>query len=234
MNEFNTLRRTFLESLGREERLKFLQREKEEKQAKEVEAERIYCTGCPLVIDFSYVDCMKIAEIDSLLAQIRLSVGFLRKQLPQYFKLICSNVPADIQEKLQKKGSKSWKVDLYSEDFQQVPIISNKQFVILSPDASEILEEVDLANTVYIIGGLVDKTIMSKQTLQKSQKTGIRSVRFPIKESLAGLVIPYKVKKILNITTVIEILHNKASGLDWPTTLLNTLPKRWLKPLHPN
>lgn len=234
MSESNTLRRTFLENLGREARLKFLQQEKEEKQGREVEAERVYCAGAPLVIDFSYVDCMKIAEIDSLLAQVRMSVGYLRKQLPQYFKLICCNVPGDIQEKLQKKGSKSWKVDLYSEDIQQVPIVSNKQLVILSPDALEVLEDVDLDNTVYVIGGLVDKTIKSKQTLQKAQKTGIRSVRFPLKESLSGLVVPQKLKKVLNITTVIEILHNKASGLDWPTTLLTTLPKRWLKPLNPN
>jgi tRNA (guanine9-N1)-methyltransferase len=225
-------RKAFLWSLSREEREKFLEQEKDEKLAKEVEIERVYKEGQILIVDFSFVEKMKVAEIDSLLAQIRMSVGFLRKQIPQYFKLVCSGVSADLQQTLLRKGSKSWKIDLYFEDVQQIPIVHNKNLVILSPDATEILDNVDLENSVYIIGGLVDKTILSKQTLQKSQTLGIKSVRFPLKESLSGLVVPYKLKKVLNITTVIEILHRKASGLDWPTTLLSSIPRRWLKPLN--
>jgi len=225
-------RKTFLRSLSREEREKFLGQEKAEKLAKEVESERVYREGQVLVVDFSFVGKMKVAEVDSLLAQIRMSVGFLRKQIPQYFKLVCSGVSVNLQEALLKKGSKKWKVDLFPEDIQELPFVHNKNLVILSPDAPDILEEVDLENTVYIIGGLVDKTILSKQTLQKSQALGIKSARFPLKESLLGLVVPCKLKKVLNIITVIEILHKRASGQDWPSTLLSSIPRRWLKPLN--
>ena len=58
-----------------------------------------------------------------------------------------------------------------------------REVVYLSPDADEILEDVD-SETVYIIGGIVDLAARGVAwSLPRAKKSGIRAARFPIREA---------------------------------------------------
>ena len=100
---------------------------------------------------------------------------------------------------------------------------------MLSPDSENVLEDFDLENSIYIIGGLVDRTVKAKETFQRANEIGITSMRLPLKETIYSEINPFKFKKVLNMNTVVEILHTKASGLSWKETFLSCIPNRWLK-----
>ena len=92
------------------------------------------------------------------------------------------------------------------------PFTNGKTIIMLSPDAEEVLTEIN-SQAVYVVGGLVDRTVKSYQTLMKAQELGISCMRLTIKESISDVTNPFKLKKVLNINTVVEILHYKASGV---------------------
>ena len=221
-------RKTFLNSLSKEQRLQFLQDEKSEKLSRLEETIRVSNVGIPLVFDLSYTNSMETSEINSTINQIRLSVGFLRKHNKQHFKLITCSTSAEIKETLEKKGSNSWKLEIYKESIVSCPFTNGKTIIMLSPDAEEVLTEIN-SQAVYVVGGLVDRTVKSYQTLMKAQELGISCMRLPIKESISDVTNPFKLKKVLNINTVVEILHYKASGVSWREAMLGCIPNRWLK-----
>ena len=223
-------RKQFLRSLSPSSRLSLLQSESEQKRLQDLETLRISSSGIPLVFDLSYSSSMSPSEINSMINQIRFSVGFLRKHSTQYFKLLCCNCSPDLTHILLKKGSASWKLDLYQEDITQLGLksVEGREIVMLSPDADDILEEIDLG-AVYVIGGLVDRTVKAKQTLDRARDIGVRTLRLPIKEEIGKLTNPYRLKKVLNMNTVVEALHYKASGDSWEQALLKSIPHRWLE-----
>lgn len=89
-----------------EERKDFIAKEREQEDLIKTECDRVSQVGIPLIFDLSYCSLMKSVEIGSLQSQISDSVGFLRKQCPQFFKLICCNVSDEIAEKISKRGAK--------------------------------------------------------------------------------------------------------------------------------
>ena len=95
------------------------------------------------------------------------------------------------------------------------------RLVYLSPDAEEVLEEVD-ADTVYIIGGIVDLAARGVAwSLPKANAAGIRAARLPIREHL-----PKVTNQILNIDTALKVLCEKYSGKAWTEALEAALPAR--------
>jgi Trm5-related predicted tRNA methylase len=120
-----------------------------------------------------------------------------------------------LYEKLLQQGIKSWVVEKHHElpweiDFfpflpssvtsSSSSPLSLPSLVMLSPDADEPLEEFD-PNKIYIIGGIVDRTVNKSRTLQKSKELEIEVKRLPIQEYL-----PNRTNHILNIDHMIEII----------------------------
>jgi tRNA (guanine9-N1)-methyltransferase len=92
---------------------------------------------------------------------------------------------------------------------------------MLSPDAADTLDELDFANTVYVIGGLVDRTVIKSQSLQKAVERGVSAARLPLPPLIKGTV--------LNINTVVEILHHRYLGSDWSSSFRKVIPPRKFK-----
>lgn len=65
-----------------------------------------------------------------------------------------------------------WTLESHTEDIIEIGKMQAKKLVYLSPDASKPLEIVD-DNTAYIIGGLVDRTVIKNASLSRAQKLGI-------------------------------------------------------------
>ena len=93
--------------------------------------------------------------------------------------------------------------------------------VYLSPDAEEVLEDVD-ADTVYVIGGIVDlKARGVAWSLPRAKEAGIRARRFPIREHMPGVT-----NQILNIDTAFKLLCERYQGKEWADALEAALPTR--------
>jgi hypothetical protein len=120
-----------------------------------------------------------------------------------------------LYEKLLQQGIKSWVVEKHHElpwEIEFFPFLPSyvtssssspltlPSLVMLSPDAEEPLEEFD-PNKIYIIGGIVDRTVNKSRTLQKSKELEIEVKRLPIQEYL-----PNRTNHILNIDHMIEII----------------------------
>ena len=60
-------------------------------------------------------------------------------------------------------------------------MFSVNELVYLSPDADEVLDTIDTSK-VYVIGGLVDRSIAKNQSLNRAMALDIQCVRLPLAE----------------------------------------------------
>ena len=94
------------------------------------------------------------------------------------------------------------------------------RLVYLSPDAEEVLEEVD-ADTVYIIGGIVDLAARGwRGACPRRTPLESGAARLPIREHL-----PKVTNQILNIDTALKVLCEKYSGKAWTEALETRFPR---------
>ena len=80
---------------------------------------------------------------------------------------------------------------------------------------------------VYVIGGLVDRTVQKGATLALAQRCGARAVRLPIVETLGGLPTG---RGVLNINDVFEALLAVHAGQCWAAALEAAVPQRLRRP----
>lgn len=217
-------RNAHLSQLSEAEKVEFFELEKQKNDSIFSESQRASSEGIPLIFDLSYLSIMTSVEIGSLQSQISSSVGFLRQQTPQYFSLICSNVSAELKEKISRRGSKKWFLQVFEQDLKDLPCAENKQIIYLSPEGSEPLLEID-KNAVYVIGGLVDRTIQSCRSFQRGQELGARVLRLPLTEHGSEIVRPER--RVFNVNTIVEFLHYLAAGKSCEEAFVLSIPKRW-------
>ena len=74
---------------------------------------------------------------------------------------------------------------------------------------------------MYVIGGIVDRTVMKARTLDCAYEQNVRAMRLPIKE-----YIPNNMSHILNIDTVINIISTYVTTKNWEKTFDITIPLR--------
>ena len=60
-------------------------------------------------------------------------------------------------------------------------LFTSNELVYFSPDATEILDTID-STKVYVIGGLVDRSIAKNQSLDRASSLGVQCVRLPLAE----------------------------------------------------
>lgn len=98
------------------------------------------------------------------------------------------------------------------------------KLVYLSPDATEVLTEFR-EDEVYIIGGIVDKTVKTGLTVDKAGELGVRVKRLYLE--------PFRTEKkfrlSLNINTVFNIIDNyrRQSEKNMEQAIASELPKRF-------
>jgi len=82
-----------------------------------------------------------------------------------------------------------------------------KEIVYLSPDAEEELTELQ-HEKVYVIGGIVDRTVKKGLSLQRARDHGVEVRKLPLRRiKLLG-------KYVLNIDTMVEVLLNLQTSND--------------------
>ena len=192
-----------------------------------------YNSNFIICFDLNYNNYMDYKEQKSLVAQLSLCYGINKhniKKINFYF----TNMTQDLMHKLNKNGAEKWKVHYYDTPFYLTDelIKLNKEFVYLTPDAEEDLEDVS-EDKIYIVGGIVDRSViknlsMNRVTSLKNENNGnfkIVTKKLPLLKYIKDLK-----NIVLNINTVVEILSlyldMDKDKKDWKNVLERALPKR--------
>ena len=192
-----------------------------------------YNSNFIICFDLNYNNYMDYKEQKSLVAQLSLCYGINKhniKKINFYF----TNMTQDLMHKLNKNGAEKWKVHYYDTPFYLTDelIKLNKEFVYLTPDAEEDLEDVS-EDKIYIVGGIVDRSViknlsMNRVTSLKNENIGnfkIVTKKLPLLKYIKDLK-----NIVLNINTVVEILSlyldMDKDKKDWKNVLERALPKR--------
>eukprot|EP01053_Blabericola_migrator_P009442 Blabericola_migrator_1__9441@NODE_510_length_7944_cov_147_881554_g391_i0_p5_GENE_NODE_510_length_7944_cov_147_881554_g391_i0NODE_510_length_7944_cov_147_881554_g391_i0_p5_ORF_typecomplete_len240_score45_60tRNA_m1G_MT/PF01746_21/9_7e12RNA_Me_trans/PF04252_13/5_3e09_NODE_510_length_7944_cov_147_881554_g391_i062957014 len=105
------------------------------------------------------------------------------------------------------------------------------RLVVLSPDADEVLMEEEILDSsrIFVIGGLVDRTVSKNETRAFGRRNNLALRRLPIREVLGSKVHP-----VLNINTVFEILCAiHFDGVSMKEALDTLIPQRKHKGTEP-
>ena len=209
---------------------------------KEIKKEKIkenlkegYNSNFIICFDLDYDKYMDRREIRSLISQLSLCYSLNKnnkKKINYYF----TNITKELIDKLNKNNADKWYVHFDQKPFYLIKELVDlkKEFIYLSPDAEEELEDVS-EDKVYIIGGLVDRQVIKNRSMIRINniKNGnnldseikISAKRLPLKKYIDNISNP-----ILNINTVVEILSSfmdmEKNKKDWKKVLEYTLPKR--------
>ena len=111
------------------------------------------------------------------------------------------------QTQLEKMGYQYWPLTVHTEDISEVGHKLGKKLVYLSPDAEEPLEKVEkgtlfyYTDTAYILGGLIDRSIIKNASVNRARSFDIEARRIPIRQYMKNRIV-------LNLDHVISMVMN--------------------------
>jgi tRNA (guanine9-N1)-methyltransferase len=189
--------------------------------------------GVDVCIDLAYADSHSELEIKSLARQVINTYAMLKKTTsPVHLhlsSLASSNSPSDeagaaTREALIKGGLQNWLISKHETSPWEIwPECDTRSIVVLSPDAPEALDSFS-KDCIYIVGGIVDKSVRGGQTLRKAQEHNAIVRRLPLKE-----FAPENKSFALNVDCVCSIICTHLETNDWKETLRQCLPVRKVK-----
>jgi tRNA (guanine9-N1)-methyltransferase len=208
--------------MTKEERVQFYTEKEEKLKQQENNVLKGMTSDYSIVFDMDYVHLMKIKEIKSLASQLGNCYN-LNKKFKIPFRYYLSNYEGEIKQELEAMGSKNWHCHFSDKNFTDIPEItqSGKDLIYLSPDSSNILTEVK-SDTIYIIGGFVDKPVSKWRSLNKASNLNIKTARLPLDDYLKDLANP-----VLNVNTVVEILGSFLEDSNFER-IKEIIPKRMM------
>jgi tRNA (guanine9-N1)-methyltransferase len=123
-------------------------------------------------------------------------------------------------------GAAAWPINTHPESLLE--LYSPNQLVLMSPDAQEPLMTLDMTK-VYVIGGIVDKTVQKGLTLEFAQEHGVQAYRLPIKEHAEQLGLDFagaNKRPILTAADVVTAIIEFNRTQDWVVALEAAVPAR--------
>lgn len=221
-------RREFLATMTEEERAAYLKKEEAEKQEGNESLQRAFDSGAPkIVINCSYSSTLSNQELSSLAKQAQMAYTAVR-DMRSSAQLHLASLSADnvAMQSFEAIGFRKWLIHVHAESCWTV--FDPARLIILSPDADEDLEDVE-GDLVYVIGGIVDRTVRKGQSRSQAEEHGARCLRrLPIKKYGAPGMHP-----VLNIDTVVRLLAERFRGEEWSSIFEACLPSRHQKLKRP-
>lgn len=193
----------------------------EEKKAFLAHLEDCMKEGIRVCFNCSFNESMHDKEIRSLAKQLFLCYHFVKRTTDIKLQIHLSSFETgspcrDACERL--FAGTSWLVHRHEEPYWQC--FRPDEVIVLSPDASEELLDLD-PSKVFVIGGLVDRTISKGLSFSQAEELGLTCRRLPFKTFL-----PDKQRVVLNINSVLEVLVHYIRNGDWREGLSAVLPTR--------
>mmetsp|Transcript_12375 Transcript_12375/g.24876 ORF Transcript_12375/g.24876 Transcript_12375/m.24876 type:complete len:350 (+) Transcript_12375:69-1118(+) len=179
-----------------------------------------YRYGLKVAVECAFGEKGSLREMHSLARQLQYSIG-ANKRAVRPVSLHFVSFKGELERFcVETMRADRWKAHLCHES--ALDVFSNEQsnMCVLSPDATEPLIDID-ESKIYIVGGLVDRTIKKHATSRFAQENGIECHRLPLKE-----YYPSKPKLVLNVNAVVEALITVHGGASWEEALHRVIPKR--------
>eukprot|EP00908_Phaeocystis_cordata_P002694 Transcript_12938.p2 GENE.Transcript_12938~~Transcript_12938.p2 ORF type:complete len:163 (+),score=44.46 Transcript_12938:629-1117(+) len=117
-----------------------------------------------------------------------------------------------------------------AHDLRVTAHFAPSSIVYLSPDAPEPLRGAPEKGKVYVVGGLVDRSVRRGASLQRAAELGVATARLPLQEH-PGL--RSKSRLPLTLNAVVEILIHAQQDGDWAAAAAAALPGRCFRPVTP-
>ena len=200
----------------------------QEKVAQSKRIDEAYERGLRVALDLSYSEHMNPKEHKSLSRQVARCWGLNRRAaLPISLHLTglarCPRACLPVDEATGSEVVSKWKVHRLDEDVSAA--FQHDELVFLSPDADEPLLALD-PSKVYVIGGLVDTSVIKRASYGKASGLGARAVRLPLAEHapVAHARLP------LTLTSVLDILLTVHAGGTWGDAVKHAVAPRLLRP----
>ena len=141
-----------------------------------------------LVIDCSFERIMTDFEKSSLTRQIQECYSHLRREGQGKTQMFITSVNEDLENQCKNQGGSQWVVHFHREPIEETIILINKQCeqdhrtIIMSPDADTELSVEDLRDptTIFVIGGIVDRSVSRNETSHKAIRLGLESRKLPV------------------------------------------------------
>ncbi|CAM8881391.1 unnamed protein product [Rhodiola kirilowii] len=220
-----------LASVGEEERMKLIEerrglrmdtlsKKNEEKVEKIERLKKGREHGQNIVIDLEFLHLMSHRDIKSLRQQIIFSYAANgRCSSPSHLWLTACR--GDMETHLlQIPGYENWIIEKESRSYIEAFKDRKDDLVYLTPDSETILDDID-SKKVYIVGGLVDRTMQKGVTMKKARSQRIQTAKLPIREFLKGSTC-----QVLAINQVLELLLKFNETKDWKTSFCHAVPQR--------
>uniref|UniRef100_A0A8P4K9W6 tRNA methyltransferase 10 homolog C n=1 Tax=Dicentrarchus labrax TaxID=13489 RepID=A0A8P4K9W6_DICLA len=142
--------------------------------------------GQPLVFDMSFESNMSKREIENTTDQLMEVEGWNRRATEPFHLHFCNLQPDETFQKelLKRYGAETWeRLFITATDRQHVDLFPREQLVYLTADSPNILHKFDHSK-VYIIGGLVDRSIQRGLTLANAKRLKLATARLPLDQFL--------------------------------------------------
>jgi tRNA (guanine9-N1)-methyltransferase len=191
-------------------------------------------TPFEICIDCSFETSMSAKEINSLASQIRYCYASnKRAKYPTTVRV--TSLTGSTLEQLQKvSGMDRWSHRAFHHTPQSIlqayaPTMidaikkqrERPQFCYLTGDSDTVLETLH-DDTIYIIGGIVDRNRLKHATLDRAQSLGMATAKLPLAEYCT-----IGTTKVLTCNHVFDILLKyREHGGDWKKAFLESLPNR--------
>lgn len=206
-----------LQFISHEEKLVFGMNKKLEKLRKTENAINAMNSNVKVCIDLSFNDLNSPREQRSLVKQCTLAYAAVRNSA-HGVALHISSLQGDVGDSLDKVGIEQWHIQRHASS--AIDVFGRDSIVVLSPDADDILQEFD-PTKVYIIGGIVDRTVCSNLTLDRASEQGVVSLRLPVKE-----FFPQAQSHVINIDQVVSLFCFFQETKDWKLSMERAMPVR--------
>ncbi len=128
-------------------------------------------------------------------------------------------------------GARSWPVARHEDHLLDVFAAERDRLVMLTPDAETPLEgPVGDGDEIYVIGGIVDRSVVKGLSRGWAEAAGVRTARLPVREHAEDLGMGFSGANktpVLSISdVVVAMVEAGRSGGDWAAALAAALPER--------
>ncbi|KAE9035037.1 hypothetical protein PR003_g8041 [Phytophthora rubi] len=179
--------------------------------------------GVRVVVDLAFAVDQTTRERNSILKQLGCVYGYLKScPLDNLVSLHLASYTQDLAAVCAQHGALSWKIERHEEPLEK--LYDAEEIVYLSPDSDNVLETIDPA-CVYVVGGIVDRSVRKGQTISKAAERGVQTARLPLQEHFAGPGARVRTH-IMNIDSVIIALNEVANHGDWGRAFERAVPVR--------
>ncbi|XP_051918494.1 tRNA methyltransferase 10 homolog C [Hippocampus zosterae] len=177
----------------------------------------------PLVLDMSYESNMSRREIENTVSQLMEVEGWNRRAKEPYHLHFCNLQPdgAYMKEFLKRYGAETWnRLLITNTEAHAVDVFPHDRLVYLTADSPNVLRTFDHSK-VYIIGAIVDRSILSGLSLANAKRLKLATARLPLDEFLHWETGA----KNLTLDQMIRIMLSMKETGNWQEAL-EFVPKR--------